>query len=308
MQGPDYPDGGTPELKALFETYLRDMWGQGLGAYIAAPSRADDEAFRRWFGRYERLAVSPGEGLSMFEVNLEIDARHLLPTIRVPTLILHQTGDRLVPVELGRYMAERIPDAKFVELPGMDHLFWFGDPDPLVDEIQEFLLGVRPMREPDRVLATIMFTDIVSSTERAASLGDKKWRDLLGRCMAATSKQVAQFRGREIKSMGDGLLATFDGPARAVRCGFALREAARELGIQLRTGIHTGEVELIGEDVGGIAVHICARVAGLAEPNEVLASSTVKDLVAGSGIRFAERGTHQLKGIPEEWRLFAAEE
>ena len=308
LQGVDYPHGVDPEAAEAFKRYIRDMWGQGYGAYIAVPSRADDEAFRRWFGRYERLAVSPGEGLAMFQVNMEIDMRHLLPTIRVPTLILHQTGDRLVPIELSRYMAERIPDAKFVELPGIDHLFWFGDPDPLVEEIQEFLLGVRSAPEPDRVLATIMFSDIVGSTERASGLGDRKWRDLLDRYLTAANRQVTQFRGREVKSMGDGFLATFDGPARAVRCGFALREAARELGIQLRTGIHTGEVELMGQDVGGIAVHIGARVAGLAEPNEVLASSTVKDLVSGSGIRFAERGTHQLKGVPDEWRLYAAEE
>ena len=308
LKAPDYPHGLPTEATEGFRRYARDHWGEGYGAYIAVPSRADDDAFRRWFGRYERMSVSPGEGLAMFEVNMEIDMRHLLPSIRVPTLILHQTGDRLVRIELGRYMAERIPDAKFVELPGMDHLFWFGDPDPLVDEIQEFLLGARSAPEPDRVLATIMFSDIVGSTERASDLGDRKWRDLLGRYLTAANRHVTQFRGREIKSMGDGFLAIFDGPARAVRCGFALRETAHELGIELRTGIHTGEIELMGEDVGGIAVHIGARVAGLAIPNEVLASSTVKDLVAGSGIRFAERGTHQLKGIPDEWRLFAAEE
>ncbi len=266
--------------------------------------------FLRWFGRLERATASPGAILALNRANYEIDVRHLLPSIRVPTLVLHRVGDRTIPVACGRYLAEHIPGAKYVELPGDDHLLQAFDQDVLdllIDEIEEFITGARHRPEPDRVLATVMFTDIVGSTDRAAELGDRQWRELLGNYFTAMRKELTTFKGREVSTAGDGLLATFDGPARAIRCACSMRERVRPLGLQVRAGLHTGECELIGEDVGGIAVHIGARVAGTAQPDEVLVSSTVKDLVAGSGLRFADRGTHNLKGVPGEWRLYAVQ-
>jgi class 3 adenylate cyclase len=240
-------------------------------------------------------------------MNWEIDARHVLPAIRVPTLVLHRTGDRAVRVEQGRCIAERIPGAKYVELPGDDHTPWTGDADALIGEIEEFLTGVRHGPEPDRVLATVLFTDIVGSTERAAELGDRRWRELITQHHALVRQQLERHRGREIDTAGDGFLATFDGPARAVRCAVAISHALRPLSLRIRAGLHTGECEAIGDKLGGIAVHIGARVAALAAPDEVLVSSTVKDLVAGSGLRFQDRGAHTLRGVPGEWRLFAVE-
>ncbi|MGH7406846.1 MAG: adenylate/guanylate cyclase domain-containing protein, partial [Candidatus Methylomirabilales bacterium] len=220
-------------------------------------------------------------------------------------LLMHRTGDRDVSIEEGRWLAGRIPGARFVELPGDDHFPWVGDQDAILNEIQEFLTGVRPSPESDRVLATVLFTDIVGSTEWAVRLGDRAWHDLLERHQALVRKELARFRGREVDTAGDGFFATFDGPARAIRCACTVRDGVRELGIEIRAGLHTGEIELAGDKVGGIAVHIGARVAATARDGEVLVSSTVKDLVAGSGIRFADRGTHALKGIPGEWHLFA---
>ena len=237
----------------------------------------------------------------------ESDVRHVLPSIRVPTLILHRKDDSMVPVACGRDLAQKIPGAKYVELPGEDHLLQALDPnllDLLLDEIEEFITGVRHRPDPDRVLATVMFTDIVRSTERAAEMGDSRWRELLTDYYAAVRKELSVFRGREVNTAGDGLLATFDGPNRAIRCACSVREKLRPLGLEVRTGLHTGECELIGDDIGGIAVHIAARVAATAEPDEVLVSSTVRDLVAGSGLRFADRGMHGLKGVPDEWHLF----
>jgi class 3 adenylate cyclase len=239
-------------------------------------------------------------------MNAEIDVRHVLPTIRVPTLVLHRTGDS-ISVDQGRYIAEQIPGAKYVELPGTDHLPAAGDFNALVDEIEEFLTGVRPVPESDRVLATVLFTDIVGSTERAATLGDRAWRALLDTHHGIVRRELERHRGREVGTAGDGFLATFDGPARAIRCAAAIRDGVRSLGIQIRAGLHTGECELMGDDVGGIAVHIGARVMATAAPSEVLVSSTVKDLVAGSGLRFVDRGVHSLHGVPGEWRLFAVE-
>jgi class 3 adenylate cyclase len=241
----------------------------------------------------------------IFEMFLDIDVRAILPTIHVPTLVLHRRGDRVVNRRAGQELATQIPAARYVELSGIDHLPWAGDSDAVLGEIEEFLTGARSVPEPDRVLATVMFTDIVGSTERAAELGDARWRELLAAHQATVQRELARFRGREVKRLGDGSLATFDGPARAIRCGRALTEGAHSLGLEVRVGIHSGEVELIEDDVGGIAVHIAARVGALAAPGEVLVSSTVKDLVAGSGIRFADRGATHLKGIPDEWRLFA---
>ena len=240
-------------------------------------------------------------------MNGQIDIRQTLSAIRVPTLVLHRSGDLDTSIEEGRYLAAHIPGARFVDLPGADHLPWVGDQDTLVDEVQEFLTGTRPAAEPDRVLATVVFTDIVASTEHAAELGDRRWRDLLFSHHAIVRRELERFRGREVKTVGDGFLATFDGPARAVRFACAIRDGVGELGLSIRAGLHTGECELIGDDVGGIAVHIGARVAATARAGEVLVSSTVKDLVVGSGIQFVDRGSHRLKGVPGSWRLFAVQ-
>ena len=286
---------------------LESHWGQGVLVGINAPSLSNDKAFVQWFGRLERASASPGAIVALMRADYESDVRHVLPSIRVPTLILHRKGDSLVPVAVGRYLAHNISGAKYVELPGEDHLLQALDPnllDLLLDEIEEFITGVRHRPDPDRVLATVMFTDIVRSTERAAEMGDARWRELLSNYYAAVRKELSVFRGREVNTAGDGLLATFDGPNRAIRCACSVREKLRPLGLEVRTGLHTGECELIGDDVGGIAVHIAARVAATAEPDEVLVSSTVRDLVAGSGLRFADRGMHGLKGVPDEWHLF----
>jgi class 3 adenylate cyclase len=243
----------------------------------------------------------------IFEMFLDIDVRAILPTIHVPTLVIHRHGDRVVNRRAGKELAAQIADARYVEFPGIDHLPWAGDAEPVLGEIEEFLTGARSVPEPDRVLATVMFTDIVGSTARAAELGDARWRDLLSGHQAAVRRELQRFRGREVKTLGDGYLATFDGPARAIRCGRAIVETTRSSGLEVRIGLHSGEVELMEQDVGGIAVHIAARIGALAAAGEVLVSSTVKDLVAGSGIPFVDRGTKHLKGISDEWRLFAAD-
>ncbi len=299
--------GLTTEQRQPFQDAMERSWGQGTAMGMFAPSRAEDHQFKQWWARFERLGASPGAAVAILRMAVEIDIRHVLPTIRVPTLILHRAEERVLPVEEARYMAEHIPGAKYVELPGTDHCEWVGDSDAILDEIQEFLTGVRPAPEPDRVLATVLFTDIVGSTQRAAELGDRSWRDLLDSYYALARKELDRFRGHEIKTTGDGFLATFDGPARGIRCACAISGSLGQLGIAIRAGLHTGECEMMGEDVGGIAVHIGARVAAEATAGEVLVSSTVKDLVAGSGIRFEDRGPHALKGVPEEWRLFAVE-
>jgi class 3 adenylate cyclase len=238
-------------------------------------------------------------------MNSEINISPVLQAIHVPTLILHRTEDTNVDVEASRFMAERIPGAKYVELSGRDHAPVVGDPDAILDEIEEFLTGTRLGAEPDRALLTVMFTDIVGSTDRAVDLGDRRWRDLLDTHQMVVRHELARLRGNEVNTTGDGFLATFDGPARAIRCAISIREELRKLGIEIRVGLHTGECELLGDDIGGVAVHIAARVEARAMPGEVLVSSTVKDLVVGSGLRFEDRGTHILKGIPDEWRLFA---
>jgi class 3 adenylate cyclase len=293
-----------------FMAAVEAHWGEGMLVPINAPSMRNDKAFVQSFGRLERAASSPGGIQALFRADYENDARHLLPSIRVPTLIFHRKGDSLVPVACGRDMAQKIPGAKYVELPGEDHLLQALEPellDLLLDGIEEFMTGARHRLEPDRVLATVMFTDMVGSTERAAELGDSRWHELLSEYYAAVRKELSVFRGREINTAGDGLLATFDGPARAIRCACSVRERLRPLGLQVRTGLHTGECELIGDDVGGIAVHIGARVAAIAAPDEVVVSSTVKDLVAGSKLQFVDRGAHSLKGVPGQWRLFVVQ-
>jgi pimeloyl-ACP methyl ester carboxylesterase len=308
LRSPDFPLGWPPEAREGFERYLREYWGSGLGVSFVVPSRADDAGFRKWFGRYERMSTSPSEALAILDANVAMDIRNILPAVQVPTLILHQRDDGFVPLDLSKDLAQRIPHAKYVELAGRDHLFWFGDPDETVGEILEFITGARPEPEIDRVLATVMFADIVGSTERAADIGDRRWHELLDRYYAVAASEIDRFRGRQVKTLGDGILATFDGPARAIRCAQSLARQTQPLGLEVRSGLHTGEIELMGDDVGGIAVHISSRVTSHAGPREVVCSSTVKDLVAGSGITFDDRGMHTLKGIPGEWHLYSATE
>jgi class 3 adenylate cyclase/esterase/lipase len=300
----DYPWEGTREqYEAWFETISKE-WPDRATIASRAPTRVDDEAFLRSLSRYLRMAASPGAVMDLFRMNMDIDVRPVLPAIHVPTLVLHRTGDRALPIGASRYLAERIPGAKLVELDGIDHLWWIGDADAIVDEVQHFLTGKRQDREVDRVLATVLFTDIVGSTDHAVRIGDLRWHDLVDAHNALVQSQILQFRGRPIRSTGDGYLATFDGPARGVRCARAIAEAVKALGIRIRAGLHTGEIELIGEDIGGVAVHTAARVASAAGSDEVLVSHTVKDLVAGSGLRFRDRGEHTLKGVPGKWTLF----
>jgi class 3 adenylate cyclase len=301
---PEYPWAPTPDQRQQFLDWIERDWGGDVDAGTLAPSLAADEGFKRRLASYLRLSASPGSALALARMNTQIDVRAVLSTIGVPTLVLHRTGDLDSNIAEGRYIAERIPGAKFVELPGVDHLPWVGNQEDVIDEIEEFLTGIRRAAEPDRMLATVLFTDIVGSTERAASLGDKAWRDVLEQHHAAVRRELTHFRGQEISTSGDSFFATFDGPARAVRCAVAIRDRLRESGLEVRAGVHTGECERMGDNIGGLAVHIGSRVAGLAGPGEVLASSTVKDLVAGSGIAFEDRGAHPLKGIPGEWRVF----
>ena len=302
-------DLATPELEEFMLEAL-EHWGEGRFIHIYAPSQVGNKEFEDWFARYERAVLSPGMARKVYELRLETDLSGILDTIRVPTLVLHRSGD-VIPIEGGRELASRIPGARFVELPGTDNYPWSGDWTgellPLLEEIEEFLTGERRSREPDRVLSTVLFTDIVGSTEHAARIGDEAWRELLGRHDAVIRAELERWRGREVKAVGDGFLATFDGPARAVRCAEGIVKAVEPLGLEVRAGVHTGECELMGDDVGGIAVHIGARVTDAARGNEVLVSSTVRDLVVGSGLSFVERGAHELRGVPGEWRLFALE-
>ena len=306
LEADDYELGIPEEMYDEWVDTIQDLWGHsGAALRFWAPTVAEDPEPQRWFQRFTRLAASPGAAAALFRSIKQTDIRDVLPTIGVPTLIIHRTEDALVQVEHSRYMAEHIPDATLVEFPGEDHLWWFGDQDVIVDEVQEFLTGARSAPQHDRVLATVMFTDIVGSTERAAKLGDRRWRELLESHEAVVRRELARHRGTEVKTTGDGFLATFDGPARAISCARAIAEAVRPLGIEIRAGLHTGECEVMNGDVGGIAVHTGARVSAEAGPNEVLVSSTVKDLVAGSGIEFEDRGSRELRGVPGEWRLYA---
>jgi len=303
---PGYEWPGSAEQRAARLDEIFDAWGTGARLDVIAPSAAGDVPLRSWFGRLERLAASPGSLRLLFDIAGESDVRDVLPTISAPTLVLHRRDDVAIDVRHSRYLAEHIPGARYVELEGRDNLLVVGDSERILAEVERFLTGTHTPPEPERVLATVMFTDIVGSTETAARLGDRAWRALLARHDELSRAQLAHFRGRPVKSLGDGFLATFDGPARAIRCALELRDVVRELGVELRAGLHTGECEAIGDDVGGLAVHIGARVGALAEPREVLVSNTVKDLVVGSGIGFADRGEHALKGVPGTWRLWAA--
>ena len=303
----DWPWGES--TRAELEEFLTPenvvaRWGKGLALDTYVPSRAGDEELRAWLGRLQVQSATPTDAIAYMRMAFDIDVRHVVPTIKIPTLIVHRTGDRVCHVENARFLARHIEGARYVELPGEDHTIWAGG-DEIVDEIQEFLTGVREPAEPDRVLATVLFTDIVGSTERARELGDRRWRDLVDEHHATVRRELERFRGREVDTAGDGFFATFDGPARGIRCGRAIVDAVQRVGLDVRAGLHTGEVELAGEAVRGIAVHTGARVAGEAGPGEVLVSQTVKDLVAGSGIEFQDRGSHELKGIPGDWRLYA---
>ncbi|MBV9959463.1 MAG: adenylate/guanylate cyclase domain-containing protein [Acidobacteria bacterium] len=303
----DYPWAPSAEERQRFYELMQREWGGPVGIVERAPSVADDPHFREWWATYLRMGASPGAALALTKMNADIDVRHVLPSIRVPTLVIHREGDLCLKVEEGRYVAQRIPGSKYVELPGVDHLPFVGDQDALLDEVEEFLTGVRHAPEYDRVLATVLFTQIVDSPAQAAREGERHWRDLLERHQAYVRRELELFKGREIEMVGDGLLATFDGPARAIRCACAISDSAARLGIKIRAGLHTGECDVMEDKVGGIAVEIGAAVASHASIGEVLVSNTVKDLVAGSGIRFEERGLHTLEDIPGEWRLFAVE-
>jgi pimeloyl-ACP methyl ester carboxylesterase len=304
-------EGYPPGLPRRLEPRVLRLHSEGFGSaanpYVSPtfPSLAEDDAFRRWYARLQRIALTPAVADQIIRWGFEVDVRSVLPTIRVPTLVLHRTGDRFYPIGHGRYLAEHIPSAKFVELPGEDHAFYSGDIDQLLDEVQAFLTGVRRVPDIDRILATVLFTDLVGSTALAAELGDRRWLELLDAHDEIARAQVAAFRGQLIKATGDGIVASFDGPARAIRCAHAIAGQVRTLGVEVRAGLHTGEVELRGEDIGGIAVHLAARVMGHAGADEILVSSTVRDLVVGSGIEFEDRGMYALKGVPDEWRLLA---
>jgi pimeloyl-ACP methyl ester carboxylesterase len=302
---PDAPWALTPEQYEVFCEAVERDWGTGGDLNLRSPGLARDERRLRWYAAFCRVAASPGAALALLRMNYAIDVRPVLPAIRVPTLLLHRAGDQRVDAGASRYMAGRIPGARYVELPGADHAPWVGDADAIVDEIEAFLTGARPPAAPDRVLATVLVTDIVGSTGRAAQLGDRRWREALTAHHALVRRELERFRGREVDTAGDGFLATFDGPARAIRCAGAVVEAVRPLGLEVRAGLHTGEVELMGDRIAGIAVHLAARVAALAGPGEVLVSRTVKDLVAGSGLDLIDRGTHRLRGMPERWPVFA---
>lgn len=306
-RAPDYAFGYPAEVNARWMSAISEgLWGTGDLSRRFAPSLAADPAVLRTLARLERMSMSPGTARKVFGVMAEIDVRHVLPAIRVPTLILHRVEDTPVRVGHARYLAAHIAGSRYVELAGDDHLPWCGDADALLGEVREFLTGERAESEADRILTTILFCDIADSTRRLAELGDAEWRQRLAAFYALADEKLRHFRGRKLDTAGDGLFAAFDGPARAVRCGLSLARAVDALGLRLRVGVHTGECEVLGDKYSGMAVHLGARVAGVAEPGQVLVSSTVKHLVVGSGLGFADAGTHALKGVPGEWQLFAA--
>ena len=304
LKAPDYPEGMSRDQIESFIKFAKEHWGGPVALRMWAPSLAKDEAVQRWWAKLLRTGTSPAGAEALIRLYPEIDVRPVLATITQPTLVLHRTADRTTPLAWGTAIAAGIPQAKFVEMPGPDHLPIY-KPEEIVEEIEEFLTGTRHVPEPDRMLATVMFTDIVDSTVRASQLGDADWRKLLEQHDALMRRELERHRGREVKTIGDGFLATFDGPARGIRCARSATDAVRGLGIEIRAGLHTGEVEVMGNDIGGIAVNIGARVGSAAGAGEVLVSRTVKDLVAGSGIDFTDRGTHTLKGVPGDWQLYS---
>lgn len=304
LRDDDYEWGATPEVTADFNRRVGETWGDNAWLLkLWAPSVADDPVAQQQWNRMLVFGGTPATAIAWLEMVQETDIRHVLPAIRVPSLVIHRVNDPIMPVQHGRYLGEHIPGARYAELPRADHLWWI-DGDDILDEIESFVAGATAAYEPDRVLATVMFTDIVDSTTRAAELGDRRWRDLVEEHDRLVRQRLERYRGQEIKTLGDGFLATFDGPGRAIRCAADLRDGVRRLGLELRAGLHTGECEMAGDDIRGIAVNIGARVGASAGPGEVLVSQTVKDLVAGSGLDFEDRGEHQLKGVPGSWRLY----
>lgn len=303
---PDHPWAPSPEDREVEIRVTEEGFGDPdrIPHYMLG-DRSDDRSFREWVARYFRLSASPKVAAQLLRMNTHVDTRAVLPLIQTPTLMLYRTDDEDVDVEEGRWMASQIPDAKFVELPGDAHLFWAVDPEEFVAEIEEFVTGRREARTPERILSTVLFTDIVGSTHRAAELGDRDWRSLLERHNQVIRHELQRWRGVERVHTGDGILATFDGPARAVRAASAIGEAVRGIGLEVRAGVHTGEIELIGDNVAGLGVHIGARVSALARAGEILVSRTVKDLVVGSQLEFEPRGSHTMKGVPGEWELYA---
>jgi class 3 adenylate cyclase len=301
----DYPAGFTPEFVSKFLDGHAARWGTGKLAGLYAPSRAEDDTFRRWHARFERLTCAPATVLALSSWALDLDVRLILSSIRVPTLVLQARDSPIPPMEFGEYLCEHIPDARLVVVAGRDNCVYGDASGEIAGHIEEFVTGSKPVVEADRVLATVLFTDIVSSTERASGLGDRRWAELLDRHDAIVDAELTRHRGRKVHTTGDGVLATFDGPARAIRCAMAIRDSVHHLGLQIRSGLHTGECEIRGEGIGGIAVHTAARVSAMAGPEEVLVSRTVVDLVAGSGLEFSDRGDHALKGVPGTWKLFS---
>jgi class 3 adenylate cyclase len=306
-RGPDYPAGLPPEDLERFQANFEANWASMRQIELLAPSMVDDPGWCRWWHKSQRLAFAPDDAAALWRTVVETDAHHVLPSIQAPTLVLYRRGSRHARPDHAHYLAEHIPGAVIRELEGDDHMFFAGDTDALVDEIEEFVTGVRPTATSNRVLVTVLFTDIVGSSTRAAELGDTRWRTLLDAHDAVVRSQLVRFNGREVNTTGDGFVVTFDGPARAIRCAVELVTALRAIDIDIRAGVHTGEVEVRGDDIGGVAVNTAARVQALAEPGEVLVSRTVTDLVAGSGIAFRDRGEHELRGIPGRWPLFAVD-
>ncbi len=308
VRGPDYPWGLSPNEVADFLRRTRDTWGTGGVVDVFSPSAAGDPAYRQWWARYQRMSASPGRSTAMASLLFDIDVRRILSTIHVPTLVIHRKDFRFFPVELGHYLAEHIAGAKFVEVPGADGFVYLGDLAAILDPIEEFVTGTVREPEVDRVLATVLLTDVVGSTDLAVKLGDRRWREVLDRHDDVVRRELKQFRGRLHRATGDGVLATFDGPARGIRCAQALRDMLRDVaGVHIRSGLHAGEIELRGDEIGGIAVHIAARISSEAGADEILCSSTVRDLVTGSDLAFADRGRKQLKGVPQDWQIYAVE-
>lgn len=306
VRSDDFPYGKSEdEQQVFFDRFVAEM-GTGQNLDLQGPSAVDDPAFVRWWARFERLVATPSAYRELAEIFLDLDIRAVLPSIQAPTLVLQRVGDRITPVEQARYLAATIPDSRLVEFPGEDHIPFLGDSDAIVDEVEEFVTGTRPAPDVDRVLATVLFTDIVGSTERQAAMGDRAWKEVVLAHHSLVRQALTRWRGIENDTAGDGFYATFDGPARAVRCALEVAERVRDLGIEIRAGVHTGECEVVDGKYGGIAVATGARIAGLADPSQVLVSQTVKDLVSGSGLVFDDHGEHSLKGVPQPWHLFAA--
>ena len=301
---PDFPYGKSPEEQQwFFDRFVAEV-GTGLNLQLQGPSMVDDQRFVGWWARFERLVASPSAYEELARIFTDVDVREVLPAIHVPTLVIHRSGDRIVFERQVRFVAEQIEGARLVQLPGEDHLPFLGDANAILDEVEAFVTGARPAPRVDRVLATVLFTDIVGSTERQAALGDAGWKELVQRHHAAVREQLERFRGREQDTAGDGFYVRFDGPAQAIRCAQEIVRAVRPLGIEVRAGVHTGECELVEGKCSGLSVSIGARVMGRAGPSEVLVSQTVKDLVAGSGLSFEGAGEHELKGVPDRWRLY----